>query len=261
MVNSFYATNLARFRAESARELGCEESAFDSHALTVVSRPESARYKNFAFVQTFGTGTVVSVEPSYLEWTLAHTPEKHFLAFGGSDFLVPFLAETERRGDRAVMRGTALGFVAEELPTEAALPGGVTAVRIDRDWRARYLPSGVFDNSLGEPDEAYPEEYWRWGIALTGADRETIAVAGAYDDGPDLLEIGVDVQREHRGKGLGLAVVSLLSRAIHADGLTATYFCAAANVRSHRTALACGFVPVRTHAGIRKTPQPKPALV
>ena len=256
MVNSFYATNLARFRAESARELGCEESAFDSHALTVVSRPESARYKNFAFVHTFGTGTVVSVEPSYLEWTLAHTPEKHFLAFGGSDFLVPFLAETERRGDRAVMRGTALGFVAEELPTEAALPGGVTAVRIDRDWRARYLPSGVFDNSLGEPGEAHPEQYWRFGVALVGADGEPMAVAGAYDDGLELLEIGVDVVREHRGSGLGRAIVSTISRLIHDQGLTATYFCAASNVRSHRTALACGFVPVRTHTGIRPPTAP-----
>ncbi|MEO6042722.1 MAG: GNAT family N-acetyltransferase [Tepidiformaceae bacterium] len=254
MANSFYATNLARFRAESARELGCDESAFDSHALTVVSRPEAARYKNFAFVHTFGTGTVVSVEPSYLEWTLAHTPDKHFLAFGGSDFLVPFLTETERRGDRAVMRGTGLGFVAEELPTELALPVGVTAMSIDRDWRATYLPSSAFDNSLGEPGEAHPEEYWRWGIALVGADGEPIAVAGAYDDGPDLLEIGVDVHRDHRRKGLGLAVVSTLSRAIHAQGLTATYFCAASNVRSHRTALACGFVPVRTGTGIRRTP-------
>ncbi len=256
MANSFYAKNLARFRAECARELGCDESAFDSHALTVVPRPETARYKNFAFVHTFGTGTVVSVEPSYLEWTLAHTPDKHFLAFGGSDFLVPFLAETERRGDRAAMRGTGLGFVAQELPTEPALPVGVTAMSIDRDWRATYLASSVFDNSLGEPGEEHPEEYWRWGIALVAPDGEPIAVAGAYDDGQDLLEIGVDVHRDHRGKGLGLAVVSTLSRAIHAQGLTATYFCAASNVRSHRTALACGFVPVRTGTGIRRAPEP-----
>lgn len=256
MANSFYATNLARFRAESARELGCEESAFDSHALTVVSRPESARYKNFAFVHTFGTGTVVSVEPSYLEWTLAHTPEKHFLAFGGSDFLVPFLAETERRGDRAVMRGTALGFVAEELPPEPSLPAGVSVHRLDRQWRARHLQSGVFDNSLGEPGEAHPEQYWRFGVALVGADGEPMAVAGAYDDGLELLEIGVDVHRDHRGKGLGAAVVATLSRLIHNQGLTATYFCAASNVRSHRTALACGFVPVRTHTGIRPPTAP-----
>lgn len=252
MANSFYAANLARFRAECARELGCDESAFDSHGLTVVPRPETARYQNFAAVHTFGTGTVVSVEPSYVEWTLAHTPEKHFLALHGSDFLVPFLAETERRGDRGVLRGTGLGFVAEELAAEPVLPVGVTTTRIDRDWRAAYLPSGVFDNALGEPGEAHPEEYWRWGIALVAPDGEPMAVAGAYDHGPYLLEIGVDVQREHRGKGLGLAAVSLLSRAIHEQGLTATYFCAASNVRSHRTALACGFVPVRTGTGIRR---------
>jgi len=256
MANSFYATNLARFRAESARELGCEESAFDSHALTVVSRPESARYKNFAFVQTFGTGTVVSVEPSYLEWTQSHAPRKHFRALASSDFLIPFLDEAGRRGDLGVIGGTTLGFVAEELPPEPSLPAGVSVHRLDRQWRAAHLPSGVFDNSLGEPGEAHPEQYWRFGAALVGADGEPMAVAGAYDDGLELLEIGVDVHRDHRGKGLGAAVVATISRLIHDQGLTATYFCAASNVRSHRTALACGFVPVRTHTGIRPPTAP-----
>ena len=256
MANSFYAKNLARFRAECARELGCEESAFDSHALTVVSRPETARFKNLAFVQTFGTGTVVCVEPSYLEWTQSHAPRKHYDAFNPSEVLLPFLAEAERRGDHGVVRVTGLGFVCAELSPEPALPAGVSAVPIDRGWRAARLESGVFDNSLGELGEVYPEEYWRFGVALVGADGEPMAVAGAYDDGLELLEIGVDVHRDHRGKGLGAAVVATLSRTIHADGLTATYFCAASNVRSHRNALACGFVPVRTHTGIRPPTAP-----
>lgn len=258
MANNFYATNLARFRAECARQLGCDESAFDSHALTLVPRPATCRYTNLALVGTFGTGTVVSVEPSYLEWALAHTPERHFLALRPSEFLGPFLAEAERRGDRGIVSGTALGFVGAELPPEPSLPTGVSVMRIDRDWRAARLESGVFDNSLGEFGEAFPEEYWRFGITLAGADGEPMAVAGAYDDGQDLLEIGVDVHHDHRGKGLGLAIVSTLSRVIHERGLTATYFCAASNVRSHRTALACGFVPVRTHTGVRRIPAPAP---
>lgn len=254
MANSFYVTNLGRFRAESARELGCDESAFDSHALTIVPKPETARYKNLAFVQTFGTGTVVCVEPSYLEWTRAHAPEKHFHAFDGSEFLVPFLVEAERRAGQAIIKNVSLGFVAKDLPPEPALPVAVSAMRIDGDWRARWVEGGVFHNSLGDPGEAHADEYWRWGIALAGADGEPMAVAGAYDDGEELLEIGVDVHHDHRGKGLGLAVVSLLSRAIHGQNLTATYFCGASNVRSHRTALACGFVPVRTATGIRRQP-------
>ena len=254
MANSFYATNLARFRAESARQLGCDESAFDSHTLTVVPRPATSRYTNLGLVGTFGTGTVVAVEPSYLEWARAHTPERHFLALRPSEFLGPFLAEAERRGDRGIVSGTALGFVGAELPPEPSLPTGVSVMRIDRDWRSARLESGVFDNSLGEFGEAFPEEYWRFGVALFGADGEPMAVAGAYDDGQDLLEIGVDVHRDHRGKGLGAGVVSTLSRVIHAQGLTATYFCAASNVRSHRTALACGFLPVRTHTGVRRIP-------
>ena len=222
----------------------------------MVPRPETARFKNLAFVQTFGTGTVVCVEPSYLEWTLAHAPKKHYDAFNPSEVLVPFLAEAERRGDHGVVRVTGLGFVCAELSPEPSLPAGVSVVPIDRDWRAARLESGVFDNSLGEPGEVFPEEYWRFGVALVDARGEPMAVAGVYDDGPDLLEIGVDVTREQRGKGLGLAVVSTMSRMIHAQGLSATYYCAAANVRSHRTALACGFVPVRTATGVRRAPEP-----
>jgi len=153
-----------------------------------------------------------------------------------------------------MISGTALGFVCAELSPEPSLPIGVSVVRIDRAWRASHLESGVFDNSLGEFGEAFPEEFWRFGVALAGSDGETMAVAGAYDDGEELLEIGVDVHHDHRGKGLGLAVVSTLSRVIHEQGLSATYFCSASNVRSHRTALACGFVPVRTHTGIRQLP-------
>ncbi len=259
MTNSFYAQNLARFRAETARQLGCDESAFDSNALTVVPRPASCRYKNLALVGTFGTGTVVTVEPSYVEWVLGHAPERHFLATRPSEFLAPFLTEAERRGDRGMISGTALGFVCAELSPEPSLPTGVSVVPIDRAWRASHLESGVYDNSLGEFGEAFPEEFWRFGVTLAGSDGEPMAVAGAYDDGQELLEIGVDVVREHRGKGLGLAVVSTLSRVIHEQGLSATYFCAATNVRSHRTALACGFLPVRTHTGIRRLPESNPA--
>ena len=261
MVNSFYAMNLGRFRAETARELGCEESAFDSHALTVVPRPETARYKNLASVKTFGAGTVVCVEPSYLEWTLAHAPKKHYDAFNPSALLVPLAAEAERRGDPCVIRGVMLGFICAELAPEPSLPAGVSVLQLDRQWQAAHRESGMFANALGEPGDVHPDEFWQFGVAFRDAEGVPMAVAGAYDDGPELLEIGVDVHRDHRGKALGVAVVSAISRIIHGRELTATYFCAAANVRSHRTALACGFVPVRTHAGIRKTPQPKPALV
>lgn len=81
------------------------------------------------------------------------------------------------------------------------------------------------------------------------------AVTGAYDDGEGLLEIGVDVARAYRGRGLGEAVVRHMAAAIHAEGMVPTYYCAPTNVRSHRTALTCGFVPIASGAGVgRVTP-------
>jgi predicted GNAT family acetyltransferase len=76
------------------------------------------------------------------------------------------------------------------------------------------------------------------------------AVAGGWDDCDGLLEIGVDVARDYRGRGLGIAVVSAMARLIADRGDIPTYYCGPTNVRSHRNALACGFVPVASAARV-----------
>ena len=253
MPTDLFRDNLARYRAACSLEAGCEESAFDSHALTVVPRPPAARDQRPAQVLTFGTGTVITVQPDYLDWARTLVFKRHFDAFSPSAFARPMLAEMERRGSIGAARGASLGFLPGVISLAPELPPNVRVLRIDRDWRAKRLESGVFDNSLGEPGEAFPELYWRWGLALIDAAGEPIAVTGAYDDGEALLEVGVDVIREHRGRGLAHTLVSVMNRAIADEGCTATYYCAATNIRSHRTALAAGFVPVLTHTGIRVT--------
>ncbi|HMO54721.1 MAG TPA: GNAT family N-acetyltransferase, partial [Tepidiformaceae bacterium] len=156
-----------------------------------------------------------------------------------------------RRGEQFAYRTPGLGFIPGEAPGQPEAPGGLVARRVGRDWRAGFVESAVFDNALGDLDSDYVDSLWRFATVLF--DGETpAAVAGAYDDGDGFLEIGVDVARAYRGQGLGEAVVKAQAWAIHQEGFVPTYYCAPTNIRSHRTALTCGFVPVSSHAGVSR---------
>jgi RimJ/RimL family protein N-acetyltransferase len=80
-----------------------------------------------------------------------------------------------------------------------------------------------------------------------------VAVAGAFQTF-GLLEIGVDVVPAFQGRGLAPLVVRAATAAILARGAEPFYACAATNIRSHRTALAAGFLPVCSDATVAPTP-------
>ena len=58
-----------------------------------------------------------------------------------------------------------------------------------------------------------------------------------------MWQVGIDVVEEYRGKGLGTALVSALSREIENQGKLPFYGTAAGNLASQRIAVGCGFVP------------------
>ena len=257
MPDPYYRAALTRYRASRAERLGCAVDDFASHALAIVPRPEGA-YTNLTLIGvTFGTGTVVSVAPAYLDWVRANAPaDKHYRALFPNVLLAPLAAEAERRGEPLHWRAPGLIFLPAREPEAAAPPAGLTVARIDLGWRERWFPTGIFHNSLGDLEDP-ADQHFRWGVAIMDG-ATPAAVAGAWDDGEGLLEIGVDVAREYRGRGLGEVVVTNLARSIADEDAFPTYYCAATNVRSHRTALASGFVPVAS--SVQASPQrPAPA--
>jgi GNAT superfamily N-acetyltransferase len=245
-----FAVHLARFREEVARELGCEPAAFETNALTVARKPPQTRSRYVALIMTFGTGTVVSVEDQYVDFVRAIAPVPHYRAFQGAHLMAPLAAHAAERGRELEWRISGLGFLPAAEPPRIETPAGLEIKEVDREWRERFLPGGEFDNALGEPGDKYAGNYWRFGLAAFTADGETAALAGAYDDGDGLLEIGVDVARQFRGQSLGRLVVAAMSRRILEMGMTPTYYCAPTNIRSQRTALSCGFVPVSSGAKV-----------
>ena len=110
-----------------------------------------------------------------------------------------------------------------------------------------------FENGVGAVGRDGRDVRNRLALALYDAAGEPAAVAGAFDTF-GLLEIGVDVQRRHRGLGLGRLVVSRLARELMRRGETPFYGCGATNIRSHLTAESSGFRAVLSDAIVYAQP-------
>jgi predicted GNAT family acetyltransferase len=101
---------------------------------------------------------------------------------------------------------------------------------------------------VGEPGVAARDARNQYALVLFEND-EPVAVAGVFLTSGS-HEIGVDVVRSKRGRGFGALVVAGAAREITARGGTPLYFCEATNIRSQRTALATGFLPVASQGAV-----------
>ncbi|MGE0600148.1 MAG: GNAT family N-acetyltransferase [Dehalococcoidia bacterium] len=243
MSEDYFLDALDLYRAGRAAELGCEPIDFDSHALTITARPPASTSKFLLMATTFGTGTVCSVAPDYLDWVKTNAPQTHYRILFPNVLLDPLVAEARARGESVSYRSPNLSFLPGSRPVALPLPRGFTGVRVGPDFREQHVQSGEFDNALGEPGDAYVASLWRYGFALFSGETP-VAVAGAYRDYEGVSEIGIDVARSYRGIGLARVAVTNLAAILAAEGEVPSYYCAPTNVRSHRNALACGFLPV-----------------
>lgn len=251
MASDYFLAALDRYRATRAEVLGCDPRDFGDHRLAIVPRPDGPHSNFVLMALTFGTGTVVSVEPAYLEWVRANAPrDKHYRAMFPNVLLQPLAEEAARRGETLSWRSPNLTFLPGTEPQSRPLPPRLSVLPFGAEWRAAQFPSGEFHNALGELDDPH-DDWFRYGVAIMDGDRPA-AVAGGWDDCEGITEIGVDVAREFRGQGLGVAVVSAMARLVADRGDIPTYYCAPTNVRSHRNALSSGFVPVASAAGARR---------
>lgn len=241
MPNAFFADQQAAVAAGMAREVGCDPSAFRGEQLSVVQRPDPPAWMFTAMLCTFGTGTVLSIDPDYLDWARKHPPEKHFRAFS-EKYLASLIAEGARKGSSLEAHAGAIGFAVTTKPQFEPL-SGFRFEHAGPDWMTAERPNGVFHNALGTPDEDYRTNQYRFAILARTEAGELAAVAGVFDS-TGLHEIGVDVVRHLRGHGLANAVVARAVAAILESGETPFYSCGVTNIRSQRTALANGFLPV-----------------
>ena len=241
-----------------AASIGCSPDAFVTEKLTIVDRPQALPWYSLLGV-TFGLGTVLSVEPRFREFVEAHVPSPAYRS------LYPVLMQRlvddcRQKGIQANYQVPAVCWALAKEPAPVEIPPGFTLRTVDVAWMAEEMKRHRWENGLGEPNGAQAREYRnRYGAALLDSAGRPAAVAGVFET-YGMHEIGVDVAREHRGKGYGDLVVRAAAREILAAGHTPLYGCAANNIRSQRTALAAGFLPSFSDAAVSAaTPSPAPA--
>lgn len=234
-------------RAAFAADLAADESAFSGEQLTVLDRRNPPSWPYTAAAVTFGTGTVLSIDPAYRAFLDANLPKRHYEA-AHPETLAKIAAEAQSRGAAVTATAPELGFTLAELPPEPTFPAGLEWRTVDQAWMAAEQASGRFEHGVGEPDKAARNIRNLYGAALFESG-EPIAIGGVFS-AAGMHEIGVDVVRAWRGQGLGGQIVAAAARLIiERDGIP-VYFCAATNVRSHRTALSTGFMPLFSTAHV-----------
>ncbi len=230
--------------------MGVEPEAFETGALTIVDRPEATPWYT-AMAATFGNGTVIAVDPAYRETVERNQPTPHYRVHY-PEFLYTLVEEGRRRGETLSASSPSVLWALGSLSAEPVIPAGLELRTVDASWMAAEMPHQRFENGIGLPGVAARDVRNRFASVLFDSGGEPVAVAGAFDNF-GLLEVGVDVVREYRGRRLGPLVVAAVTREIVAAGDTPFYGCAATNIRSQHTALACGFIPVASDAFVFPT--------
>lgn len=97
-----------------------------------------------------------------------------------------------------------------------------------------------FDNSI-QYGENYvgPDEI----VLYAKHNDEVVAMAGASKDTEDIWQIGVDVKKNYRNRGLATALVSNLANIIIEKGKIPYYSTTSSNIPSQLVAYKCGFMP------------------
>lgn len=239
MTEDFARAQNAAVRAAIAGQAGCDVGAFLREQLTVVQRPEPPLWPFTGMMATFGTGTVVSVTEPFVDWARGLKLEKHFYALGLSDAMA---REGERQGVKLEAWPPGLTWSLGREPEAPVAPRGLKLARMDKDWMTARQNEGVFHNACGAPEQTHRTWRNKFAYALVDESGAPAAIAGVFDTA-GLWEIGIDVARAHRGRGLAPLVVSAATHAILDEGKTPYYACGVGNIRSQRTALASGFVP------------------
>jgi hypothetical protein len=244
--NELFSTYAQATREAVARVFGVPISAFDSERLKFVDRQDSTPRFTLKAI-TFGTGTVVSIDPAYRQFAEANAPDKHYRAMS-IPFLRSIVEEGKKRGEELQFNWPGLGFSIGTEPPDLPLPTGFQLREHDADWMEAEQQNRRFENGVGEPGEGR-ELTNRFALAFYDASGVLAAVAGAFET-YGMLEIGIDVTRPNRGRGLGRLAVSALAREIMRRGEVPFYSCAATNIRSHLTAESSGFRPIMSRATV-----------
>ena len=125
------------------------------------------------------------------------------------------------------------------------------------DYEIRWFHEEEIEQFRGDSryNEAYtfcPEAPDMIGVAAVSSN-SILGMAGASCDSPAMWQIGINVNPEARGAGIGTMLVTLLKNEILRRGILPYYGTAISHLASQKVALGAGFVPAWVELTTSKT--------
>ncbi|MBO4901367.1 MAG: GNAT family N-acetyltransferase [Lachnospiraceae bacterium] len=132
----------------------------------------------------------------------------------------------------------------EAAVAETATPSGISIVKYDRGSIEQFRDDKRFQNAYSF-EETAPDML---GVGAV-ANGKILGMAGASADSETLWQIGIDVDREARGKHLGALLVRILKEDILRAGHMPFYGTSMSNIGSQRVAHHAGFIAAWAELG------------
>ena len=226
---------------QSAEDHGCSPADFeaDEHRVVPAGIRKNARVylprPAVLDMTTYGRNVVVTCDP-------ALTEDVRALLEKNEEFWQLFAPDGVRALDRllAPLEAGMSYAVSSFLPDPEALEGfdGVCPFRMRLLGPADFAP--LYRPEWSDALSAKRPELDRIGVGAYDGD-VLVGLAGASQDCPSMMQIGVNVLPAYRGRGIGSALTNRLAREILAMGQVPFYSAVWANVRSAGNAVRAGF--------------------
>jgi hypothetical protein len=228
-----------------AADCACEEESFDEEGTFVYQAREVEGARRFPLpekflgVVTMGTGVVVSCSLDRLKWAEANLRQLSRDALFSSSTISSM--ERYVASDSQVMAGPELKHICTRDSFQPYITtADIKIILAEGEGIQRLYDNNKFPNALGY---SHNPQRPRFIAYLAKHDDELIGVAAASVDCESMWQVGVDVIEGCRSYGIGKAIVSRLTEALHNMGKLPYYSTNISNIASRRLATSIGYWP------------------
>ena len=230
------------FKAQLAIEYNCsikDLSSSENIITTQKNDPRRRHYINGTFffqMVTFGDNIVITADERIHGWLKEYTKEKmgHWL-FEHKNII--HIEEALNQYGKKLF-STHHMFISYKQAEPRALD--ITTKWFELEEIHQFYESKKFPNAIGKDVNPKRPDV----LAVVAYDGETImGMAGCSADTPLLWQIGIDVDPQYRGRGIGTYLVCLLKKEIERRDKIPFYGTSLSNLHSWGIALNSGFSP------------------
>jgi GNAT superfamily N-acetyltransferase len=236
-----------------ATDMACSPKDFDKPGVTVVEYRSLPGRRQFPepsrqlMIVTFGAGAVISCAPSRMPWVMDHLSRRRPDELFAAEAIARMYAIVSSEGQWLSGPGPRYLCSAETLRPCALADRVQLRTYAGADVGQLFEHAG-FHNAL---------EY-----RLTGLRPDVLAcaafhaskpvgIAGVSADCDAMWQVGIDVVAEWRGRGIGAALVSRVTRMVLDAGRVPYYATGMDNIASQRLAIGVGFWPAWTELYVK----------